>query len=263
MSLQANVQGWQPSTSDTNAGTGNYGSCCPELDVWEANSISAAVTPHPCGSTLTQTRCTGDSGCGGTYSDTRYGQYCDPDGCDFNSYRMGNTSFYGPGKTVNTNSKLTVVTQFITSDGTDNGQLSQIKRFYVQNGKVFANSNSDIAGVTGNSITTAFCNAQKTAFGDTNEFNVRGGLAAMGNAMKNGMVLVMSLWDDHYAQMLWLDSTYPTTKSASSPGVARGTCATSSGAPSDIENSAANSQVAYSNIKFGPIGSTFKQPAGT
>lgn len=174
---------------------------------------------------------------------------------------MGNTSFYGPGKTINTSSKFTVVTQFLTSDGTDNGQLSQIKRFYVQNGRVFANSQSDISGVTGNSITTAFCNAQKTAFGDTNQFNTRGGLAAMGNAMKNGMTLVMSLWDDHYANMLWLDSNYPTDKSASSPGVARGTCSTSSGKPGDLESG--SSSVAYSNIKFGPIGSTFKQPAGT
>ncbi|KAL9616624.1 MAG: hypothetical protein Q9160_008534 [Pyrenula sp. 1 TL-2023] len=259
---QANVEGWQPASGDANSGVGNYGSCCPELDVWEANSISTAYTPHPCGSTLTQTRCSGDSGCGGTYSGTRYGQYCDPDGCDFNSYRQGNTSFYGPGKTINTSSKLTVVTQFLTSDNTDNGQLSQIKRFYVQNGKVFANSQSDIPGVAGNSITTAFCNAQKTAFGDTNQFNTRGGLAAMGNAMKNGMTLVMSVWDDHYAKMLWLDSNYPTDKSASTPGVARGTCATSSGEPAQVEGST-STKVAYGNIKFGPIGSTFSQPAGT
>lgn len=68
---------------------------------------------------------------------------------------------------------------------------------------------------------------------------------------------VSTIWDDHAAQMLWLDSDYPTDKDASTPGVARGTCATSSGAPTDVEGSAANSQVTYSNIKFGPIGSTF------
>lgn len=32
----------------------------------------------------------------------------------------------------------------------------------------------------------------------------------MGKSMDNGMVLVMSIWDDHEANMLWLDSTYPT-----------------------------------------------------
>ncbi|KAL9107179.1 MAG: hypothetical protein Q9227_007879 [Pyrenula ochraceoflavens] len=254
---QANSQGWQPSSSDSNAGTGNYGSCCPEMDIWEANSISTAVTPHPC-NVLTQTRCTGDSGCGGTYSGTRYGQYCDPDGCDFNSYRMGVKNFYGPGMTVDTKSKVTVVTQFVTADGTDTGTLSAIKRIYVQNGKVIANSNSAVSGVTGNSITQSFCDAQKKAFGDTNEFDTMGGLAAMGNALKNGMALVLSIWDDHYAGMLWLDSNYPTDKSATSPGVARGTCATTSGNPSDVESSS-STQVVYSNIKFGPINSTYTQ----
>lgn len=53
--------------------------------------------------------CIGDA-CGGTYSGdgNRYSGECDPDGCDFNSYRQGNTNFYGPGKTVNTNSVFTV-----------------------------------------------------------------------------------------------------------------------------------------------------------
>ena len=36
----------------------------------------------------------------------------------------------------------------------------------------------------------------------------------------NGMVLVMSLWDDHYAQMSWLDATDPVGGTA--PGDARG-----------------------------------------
>lgn len=49
--------------------------------------------------------------------------------------------------------------------------------------------------------------------------------------------------------MLWLDSDYPTNDTATDPGVARGTCSTSSGVPSDIESSAADSQVIYSNIK--------------
>jgi uncharacterized protein YheU (UPF0270 family) len=34
--------------------------------------------------------------------------------------------FYGPGMTVDSKSKMTVVTQFITSDGTDSGALSEI-----------------------------------------------------------------------------------------------------------------------------------------
>jgi cellulose 1,4-beta-cellobiosidase len=82
-------------------------------------------------------------------------------------------------------------------------------------------------------------------------------MTQMGKALAEPMVLVMSLWDDHYSDMLWLDSTYPTNETASTPGAARGTCATSSGAPSDVESNNADASVIYSNIKFGPIGSTF------
>ncbi|KAJ7884886.1 cellulase CEL7A [Mycena leptocephala] len=242
----ANSAGWVASPNDTNAGTGTLGTCCPEMDVWEANSISSAFTPHPC-STLGQSTCTGTA-CSAPNSTAGT---CDQAGCDFNSFRMGDTSFYGPGLTVDTKQKITVVTQFVGSP------ISQINRFYVQNGNVIPNSQSTVAGVTGNSISDSFCAAQKTAFGDTNTFATKGGLAGMSSAAAAGMVLVMSIWDDHAANMLWLDSAYPTTKAASSPGVSRGTCATTSGAPPTVEAQSANAQVVYSNIKFGPIGSTF------
>ncbi|ROW00951.1 hypothetical protein VSDG_02897 [Cytospora chrysosperma] len=247
---KANVEGWTPSSNDQNAGVGDMGSCCSEMDVWEANSVSTAFTPHPC-ETIGQEVCDGDA-CGGTYSSERYSGECDPDGCDFNSYRQGNTSFYGPGKTVNTNSVFTVVTQFIETGGA----LSEIKRFYVQNGKVIPNSYSTIAGTTQyNSITGDYCDAQKAAFGDQTVFQDKGGLSQMGAALAEPMVLVMSLWDDHYANMLWLDSTYPVD--STSEGAERGTCATSSGVPSDVESASGSASVIYSNIKFGPINSTF------
>lgn len=244
---QANCEGWKPSSNDANAGVGNHGSCCAEMDVWEANSISAAVTPHSC-DTVSQTQCTGDN-CGGTYSSTRYAGTCDPDGCDFNSYRMGDTTFYGKGKKVDTNSKFTVVTQFIGNP------LTEIKRFYVQNGKLIPNSQSKISGVTGNSITPTFCDQAKAAFGDTDPFKTHGGFTSMSKAMSGGMTLVMSVWDDHYANMLWLDSTYPVDKTTA--GGPRGECSTSSGVPATVESENADAQVIYSNIKFGPINSTY------
>lgn len=197
--------------------------------------------------------CTGDA-CGGTYSGdaNRYLSECDPDGCDFNSYRQGDTTFYGEGLTVDTSKVFTVVTQFIETSG----ELSEIRRYYVQDGVVIPNSYSTKTGVTGyNSITDAYCNAQKAAFGDETSFQDKGGLVQMGKALAQGMVLVMSLWDDHYANMLWLDSTYPTT--SSSEGAARGTCATTSGVPSDVEANSASASVVYSNIRFGPINSTY------
>ncbi|KAH8201646.1 hypothetical protein TruAng_004167 [Truncatella angustata] len=250
----ANSEGWEPASNDKNAGTGGKGACCSEMDIWEANSISTAYTPHPCTDTGYHS-CEGDA-CGGTYSSDRYAGDCDPDGCDFNSYRQGNKTFYGPGSsyTLDTTQKLSIVTQFLTDTA---GELSEIKRFYVQNGKVIPNSQSTIAGVTGNSITEDYCSAQKTAFGDTNVFDQRGGLAQMGKALAEPMVLVMSLWDDHAANMLWLDSTYPVD--STSAGAARGTCATTSGVPADVEANQGSSTVVYSNIKFGPIGSTFSR----
>ncbi|ESZ97145.1 cellobiohydrolase precursor [Sclerotinia borealis F-4128] len=237
--------------SSTNTAGAKYdtGSASNNANTGVANSISTAVTPHSC-DTVTQTTCTGDA-CGGTYSASRYAGTCDPNGCDFNSYRMGNKTFYGPGLTVNTNAVFTVVTRFLTSTSTFN----QIKRFYVQNGKVIPNSYSSISGVTGNSITTPFCTAQKPAFGDNTSFFKHGGLASMSAAFKSGMVLVLSIWDDYYANMLWLDSTYPVGSTA--VGGPSGSCGTRSGVPADVEGSAAGAYVVYSNIKVGAINATY------
>lgn len=216
--------------------------------------MAAAVTPHVC-SVTSQTRCSGTQ-CGD--GDERQEGLCDKDGCDFNSFRLGDQSFLGPGKTVDTTKKMTVVTQFITSNNQTSGDLVEIRRIYVQNGVVIQNSKVNIPGMDAfDSITDAFCNSQKTTFGDTNRFEQLGGLKVMGDAFAKGMVLVMSLWDDHEAQMLWLDSSYPTDADASQPGIARGTCPTTSGQPTDVESQNANASVTFSNIKFGPIGSTF------
>jgi len=247
----ANVEGWNG--TDSNSGTGDMGSCCSEMDIWEANSQASAYTPHPC-TVDGQTSCTGtDCGAG---SD-RYNGVCDADGCDFNSFRMGDKSFYGTGMTVDTSSPFTVVTQFITDDGTDTGTLTEIRRIYVQDGEVIQNSKTNIAGMADyNSITEDFCTAQKTAFGDTNSFEAHGGLAQMGKALEK-MVLVMSVWDDHAVDMLWLDSDYPTTSDASTPGIARGNCSATSGDPATVESGSPNASVTFSNIKFGALNSTY------
>ena len=80
----------------------------------------------------------------------------------------------------------------------------------------------------------------------------------MGEAMRSGMVLVLSLWDDHEANMLWLDSDYPLDQDPKNPGVKRGPCARDSGKPWDVERLYANSYVDFSNVKFGNIGSTIQ-----
>lgn len=226
------------------------------MDIWEANSISTAYTPHVC-TKAGQTMCTSDVECGAGEGNRNAGT-CDKDGCDFNSYRMGNESFYGEGGIVDTSSVFTVVTKFITADGTDTGRLSAIQRLYIQDGQVIQNSQSDIAGVDDtNEITDEFCEQQKTAFGDVDSFESRGGLEAMGDSFDEGMVLVMSIWDDYAAQMLWLDAPYPVDADQSKPGVVRGTCPVDSGVPSEVESESPGSSVTFSNIKFGALGSTY------
>ncbi|TEA21429.1 Exoglucanase 1 [Colletotrichum sidae] len=221
---KANVEGWVPSSNDANAGVGPYGACCAEMDVWESNAHSFAVTPHPCQNNAYHV-CE-KSGCGGTYSDDRFAGDCDANGCDFNPYRMGATSFYGKGKTVDTSSKFTVVTQF------SNNKVAQ---YFVQNGKKIQMPNSSVSGVSGNAVTPDFCTAQFKAFGDRDRFSEVGGWSKLNSALGGKWVLVMSLWDDHYANMLWLDSTYPPEK-AGQPGAARGDCPTTSGVPADVES---------------------------
>jgi cellulose 1,4-beta-cellobiosidase len=194
--------------------------------------------------------------------DNRYKGVCDKDGCDLNPFRAGVQDFYGPGKTVDSTKPLTVVTQFITTDGTDTGDLKEIKRIFVQDGKVFEHPESKVPGIDTqhNSITDDMCDAFKTTMGDKNDFKAKGGLKQMGKSMDNGMVLVMSIWDDHEANMLWLDSTYPTDKTTI--GGPRGNCATTSGKPSDVESQHPNAGVKFSDVKFGELNSTYTPGPG-
>ena len=79
----------------------------------------------------------------------------------------------------------------------------------------------------------------------------------MGEQMKDGMVLVMSLWDDHAASMLWLDSDYPLEADPTKPGVNRGPCPRDSGNPEDVERDHPDSSVTYGKIRVGDLNSTY------
>ena len=262
---EGNSEGWVPSKTDVNSGTGKYGTCCQEMDIWEANETSSAYTAHVC-TVDKQTRCEGIE-CGDTDKTQRYQGVCDKDGCDFNAYRLGTTNFFGSGSNfqIDTTRPFTVVTQFITEDGTDTGDLKEIKRLWVQDGKVIQNPSVQVNGDSYNSLTDEFCNAEKKTFGDINDFEKKGGIKAMGGSFdeSRGMVLVMSLWDDHDVNMLWLDSSYPTDKDPSTPGVTRGPCSVDSGKPSDVESQHPDAHVIYSNIKYGELNSTYNGSGST
>jgi cellulose 1,4-beta-cellobiosidase len=233
----------------------NYGACCAELDIMEANLHAAAYTIHPC-STTGVYRCSGNK-CGD--DDQRYSSVCDKDGCGFNSWGLGDQTFLGKGLTIDTRRKFTVVTQFITADGTANGDLVEMRRLYVQDGVVHQNSAAKYAGLPASrSLTNKFCDAQKSYFGygGTDSFEASGGIASMGRALADGMVLTFSLWADASSHMLWLDGTYANAN-PSTPGASHGPCSTNSGNPDDIRNQQPGATVTYSNIRYGDIGSTY------
>ncbi|KAF9045357.1 cellulase [Panaeolus papilionaceus] len=244
---EANVKNWNPSNSSNYyALQGYYGSCCNELSIWQANSMATTFTAHPCNKTVTsQMRCEGDL--------CNSGKTCDTVGCDFNPYRLGNPTYYGKGKTVNSSSKLTVVTQFISNTGTSSGSLSEIRRVYVQNGLVIANAKVNLLGVSPyDSITDQYCDAEKTYFNETNTFKEKGGLSgsSLSQSAASGMVLTISLtkmFDDgrmHPYDMFNVDIGH-----SSGPCKYGGV----NGGPEDIEQ---RTRLTLSNLRFGDIGST-------
>lgn len=267
ISGEANVIDWKKNPNDlsNNMGIGKYGTCCAEMDIWEANSMATAYTPHTCdlGNNVGQLRCEGLA-CGDNDKGERYKGVCDKDGCDINPYRMGNAMFYGRGDgyVVNTLKPMTVVTQFLTDDGTDDGDLVEIRRFYVQDGKIIHSPTSTILGSNDSeSITDGFCAAKKDLFGDINDYKNKGGNKGMGESLDRGHVLAISLWDDVEVNMLWLDSAYPLDKPVTDPGVKRGECVGGeSSTPTYLRENYPGGYATFQNAAIGEIGSTLQEP---
>lgn len=114
-----------------------------------------------------------------------------------------------------------------------------------------------IGGKEYSGLSDDFCSAVKGWFGDENDFTRKGGMSQMSKALSSGMTLVLSIWDDHAVNMLWLDSDYPTDRDPSEPGVSRGTCSIDSGKPEDVESQHPDAHVIFGDIRFGDIDSTY------
>lgn len=215
------------------ANVNSLGSCCTEMDLWEANAEATQLTPHPCNVTGLYECSGGLCGSDGV---------CDKDGCGFNPYGEGAHSFYGPSSkdTVDTTKIFTVVTQFLTDDNTSHGTLNQIRRLYVQDGKVIQNAAVQFDNQTIDSLTPSYCAA------DDAEYDKLGGMAQMGKALEEGMTLIFSIWNTASGFMSWLDS-----------GNA-GPCNSTQGNPILIEEQDPGTSVTFSNIKWGEIGSTYQ-----
>ncbi|CAH7666951.1 exo-cellobiohydrolase [Phakopsora pachyrhizi] len=233
---------------------GGFGYPCQELDIIEANSISHVFTPHPC---LTTAEVCKAEDC------KKGGGVCDSWGCGFNPYRMGETEFYGPKKVVDTTRKMTFTTQFIAKGG----ELVEIRRLWVQNGKVIKNSRVRMPGYKPfNSISSEFCSAFGNYSNSPEAFEKNGGLKRIGEIFgkeaeggkedksgKAGATLVFSIWiDSGKEHMLWLDGTL-----GSGPSRLRGTCEDSNSTPEFIRKNSPKAFVKFSNLREGKLGSTF------
>lgn len=152
-----------------------------------------------------------------------------------------------------------------------------MSQFFIQDGNKIEIPGTTYEGIPNEDadITPEFCEAQFSVFGERDRFNEVGGWSKLNSALEIPMVLVMSIWSDvsldpsvwpktkqrltitqNFANMLWLDSSYPVDR-AGEPGVDRGPCPTTSGVPSEVIAENPNGQVIWSNLKFGPIGSTY------
>lgn len=200
------------------------------MDIWEANKESQQIAPHTCNQTSLY-KCTGD--------ECAFNGVCDKNGCGYNTYALGNKNYYGPGLKVDTSRPFTVTTQFPA----ERGVLKQIRRLYVQDGKVIQNAavNISYSGPAGiNYINQEYCNATGAT-----RYTDLGGTVEMGNALSRGMVLIFSIWWDASGFMQWLDSGNS------------GPCNATEGDPKVIQQIQPDPAVTFSKVKWGEIGSTY------
>ncbi|OAV90639.1 hypothetical protein PTTG_06020 [Puccinia triticina 1-1 BBBD Race 1] len=223
----------------------SMGACCPELDLWEGNGIVQAYGAHPCVFPSMAT-CEG-AGC------TAGGGLCDHSGCGFASQTAAGDGFYGPNKTIDTRHTFTVVSQFLTATGTAQGELVEIRQFYIQHGVRIPHRVVQLAdGHQASSITDQFCrpNASRTG----RAFAKTGGIEAMGRALDQGMVLVMGLWTaDEPSDSLGSIQKIPATRKPSLRRINQQICPGSARTQPFIQKHHPHASVKFSNIKIGPI----------
>ncbi|XP_046446265.1 probable 1,4-beta-D-glucan cellobiohydrolase B isoform X3 [Daphnia pulex] len=189
---------------------------CLEMDIIEANSLATMFTAHPCNATAGK---------------------CSAYGCGLNSYPLGHKDFYGRGSNyaVDTTKPFTIITRFITTDGMDTGDLKEVQQLYVQNGQMIFTPEVEGGFST---LSDEFCDYHYIpTFPPGYEDYFHGITDGVTPGMKKGVVLIFGLWgdaDDTY--MGWLDQEPY--------------------GPCPVEPNNPNSTVTFSNVRFGPIGST-------
>ncbi|KAM7189967.1 Exoglucanase 1 [Rhypophila sp. PSN 637] len=248
---KANTDMWFPSETDPVAGAGLLGACCPEFAVWNSNAHSFSMSSHICPRDDYQVCVGKDCDAWWIQPGERYNARCDFWGCGYNPYRLGATDFYGKGKKVDTSRKFTVVTQFGDT---------KVTQFFIQNGTRIDMPDPTLEGLPEhNGLTPEFCAKSSALFDEPDRFGLNGGWQTHLKMLSRPMVLSLSISDDHSYHNLWLDSTYPIDETDHPvPGTVRGDCPMDDNDPRVVESMNPKAKVVWSNIRFGPIGSTVK-----
>jgi len=231
---EANILDWDPE-----ANTGRYGHCCSELHLWRANAQKASMSMHPC-SVDKATRCQGDA-CGST---TSWGLCQGRGGCELPALGRSGDNLFGGGGSIDTTKPFTVVTRFLTDDGSDTGELFGIQRFFVQDGRIIDNVADDSGGAA---VTEAYCMAQMATSGGRqrrgSEMWNGQSLHSLGEALDRGMVMVLALEDESGGPELTAAGTHLVP------------CPVDAGEPA-ARTAYPESSVRYWGFRHGPIGST-------
>jgi len=252
------------STLEGKPAVGEHPMCCNEFDIWEANRAAEAVTTHVC-QTKDGRDVEGAFECEGQECKSRTLEgVCDGFGCDFNPYRNGAKKFYRKGAEatgVDTSKPFTVTTQLVADIA---GKLTEVKRFFTQDGKRSWQPAVELEGREFDSLTDEYCekelrlyNKSTSGRGDVCNsepvgariFTEKGGLEAAGRSFDRGNVLVLSLWNDPECHMIWLDGDH-----GDGPGGSRGPCRHADS--SELLGKSDAIGVTFSNLRFGDIGST-------
>lgn len=212
------------------------GACCNEMDIWEANAKATSIAPHICKHDGMY-QCTGE--------ECKFDGECDQWGCGYNPYALGNKNYYGTGLKVDTRRPYTVVTQFPAVKG----KMTEIRRLYVQDGKVIQNA---VVNITGPPLQNFMDDNYCTNKPGSERYMELGGMEAMGGALSRGMVLIFSIWWDEGGFMQWLDGE----ASGSGP------CDATEGDPKNIVKIQPDPAVVFSNVKWGEIDSTYSAKQG-
>jgi len=204
------------------------GSCCEEIDLFEGNKFANQLNLKPCdfASGYYRSTCTGQ----------QCGTFCHKEGCALNGYKLGAKDFYAPGGQFLDSSKpFTLVTQFKTHDNSDSGRLTQITRFFVQDDVRFGEMSETLP--IGMSTSDEFCTAQ--ASGGTDTFYAKKGMAGLGQALDQGMVLALSI------------------RKADQPGGWTGPCP-STMTTEEVDEASGYSAATFAGIHYGMLDSTQK-----